>query len=336
MTGVMQQIQMDAKTLDVLMPMHLVVCGEGRIFSAGPTLKKLCKDTGILGENFHDIFDMGDDGRTLEGGTIPLDEKLHLSFKSGAQSTLKGVAAKIAGANGEGDGFFVNLSFGFSLIDAVAEHRLTASDFAPTDLAVELLYLVEAQSVVLGEAKQLNARLQGAKLAAEEQAFTDTLTGLKNRRALDCVLSRMKTNFMPFALLHLDLDFFKSVNDTHGHAAGDRVLQRVAQVLSEDTREEDLVARVGGDEFILVFCGAFDEAHLMKTALRIINHLEQPVSVGETVCHISGSVGITATEFYDVIDETRMLHDADTALYVSKRNGRGCVTVFSPLIHGIS
>jgi len=72
--------------------------------------------------------------------------------------------------------------------------------------------------------RTLNQRLQGAKIAAEEQAFTDTLTGLKNRRALNLVLARLSEAKVPFTVMQLDLDYFKAVNDTYGHAAGDHVL----------------------------------------------------------------------------------------------------------------
>ena len=156
----------------------------------------------------------------------------------------------------DGGGVLINLSFGMTVVEAVRDHRLTDADFAPTDLAMELLYLVEAKTAVMQELRDMNRRLEGAKTAAEEQALTDTLTGLRNRRAMDMALSRLMLRGTPFGLMHLDLDFFKAVNDTLGHAAGDHVLRQVARVLRVQMRGGDTVARMGGDEFVVAPAGA--------------------------------------------------------------------------------
>mgnify|MGYP005988308339 CR=1 FL=1 len=318
----------DKESLDLLMPMHLTLDASGAVRNVGPTLCKLRPEIDFLGMNVFDIFDLRDDGRSKGDAILPTDKKLYLTFKNGVATTLKGVATPLE----NGDGILLNLSFGISIVEAVRDYRLTAGDFAPTDLAIEMLYLVEAKSAVLEETKQLNTRLQGAKVAAEEQAFTDTLTGLKNRRALDHVLDRMIRGAIPFAMMHIDLDYFKDVNDTLGHAAGDAVLQRVADVLVAETRGDDMVARVGGDEFILILHKMVDQDRLMRAAKRIITQLEVPVPFNDTVCRISGSVGIITTEMYEHIDADQMMHDADTALYASKHDGRGCATMFT---HGM-
>lgn len=168
--------------------------------------------------------------------------KLHLRFRDPPATGLKGVLMPLPG----GQGAIVNLSFGISILDAVRDYRLTSGDFAATDLAIEMLYLVEAKSAAMEASRLLNQRLQGARIAAEEQAFTDTLTGLKNRRAMDHVLGRVIATQMPFAVMHVDLDFFKAVNDRLGHAAGDHVLQEVARIMIDATRRgKDTVARTG-------------------------------------------------------------------------------------------
>ncbi|RPE72017.1 diguanylate cyclase (GGDEF)-like protein [Pacificibacter maritimus] len=316
--------QLEASALDRLMPMHLILDAQGIITKIGPTLCKLRGESAMLGHNFFDVFDLRDDGRKSANTIIPDDKKLYMTFKSGVSTPLKGIATPMANSTD----MLLNLSFGISVVDAVHDYRLTAGDFAATDLAIEMLYLVEAKSAVLEETKQLNTRLQGAKVAAEEQAYTDTLTGLKNRRAMDHVLGRMIRAGVPFALMHIDLDYFKDVNDTLGHAAGDVVLQNVAKVLVDETRAEDLVARVGGDEFIVVMHKMTDADQLMKVAERIIAQLEIPVPFNDTVCRISGSVGITTTEQYDQIDAEQMMHNADTALYASKHQGRACANFY--------
>lgn len=152
---------------------------------------------------------------------------------------------------------------------------------------------------------------------------------------MEQVMTRMVRSRFPFALMHLDLDYFKAVNDSYGHAAGDATLSVVADILREETRTEDMVARVGGDEFILVFNRLTDHEQLLRISNRIIARLEEPIVHNEITCHISASIGITTSEMYDTPDAERMIHDADLALYASKHAGRGRATIFDPDIHDI-
>ena len=221
------------------------------------------------------------------------------------------------------------MSFGFALVDAVGHYALTSADFAATDLTIEMLYLVEAKSAAMDESRALNSRLQGAKIAAEEQAFTDTLTGLKNRRALDHVMARLLAMGEVFSCMHVDLDYFKSINDTLGHAAGDHVLQVVAQVLVAETRAPDTIARVGGDEFVILVHDMDDADALEAIARRIIEKLEEPIPFQGHQCRISGSAGTSCSTGYETPEADTMLHHADVALYASKNAGRGRHTLFS-------
>ncbi len=228
-----------------------------------------------------------------------------------------------------GDGLLLDMSFGISVVDAIGTYDLTIGDFAATDLAVEMLYLLEAKSAAMMESRKLNTRLQGAKIAAEEQAYTDTLTGLKNRRAMDHVLERFIEADEKFGLMQIDLDYFKAVNDTMGHAAGDHVLLEVAKILVDETRDEDLVARVGGDEFVLLFHRLTDIEKLNDIASRIIKRMEVPIAFNGKHCRISASIGTTVSDYYQTPDVVKMLGDADLALYASKNKGRACYTVFT-------
>ena len=230
----------------------------------------------------------------------------------------------------DGGGMLLNLSFGIGLADAVRHFALTDSDFAPTDLAVEMLFLVEAKSAAMSALGNLTERLEGGKLQAEVQAATDVLTGLRNRRALNMALEGLTVERVPYGLMHIDLDYFKMVNDTLGHAAGDVVLQVAARVLERATRLGDTVARVGGDEFVIVFPLMTDAPRLEAIARRIIEDLLQPIQFEGQSCRISASVGIVATTDYDNPRPTQMQLDADEALYAAKRAGRGRVQRHQP------
>ncbi|WP_166416644.1 diguanylate cyclase domain-containing protein [Cochlodiniinecator piscidefendens] len=314
-------------TLAYLMPMHILINETGHISQAGPTIAKMFEGQALLGKRFLELFELRRpsaihsirDLRDLSGS------KIQIRTRCKRRAGLKGAIASW----GDGKSVLLNLSFGIGVLDAVTEYNLSNADFAPTDLTVEMLYLVEAKAAVMYELKKLNSKLQGDKCAAEETANTDTLTGLSNRRALDRVLARYTAQNESFGLMHLDLDYFKSVNDNLGHAAGDFVLQSVASILRKETRSSDTVVRSGGDEFIIVFLGLTDVDILNNIALRIIAKLEAPMLFEGQTCRISASVGTTTSDFYSVIDIEKMQADADKALYASKHKGRACATVYS-------
>lgn len=320
----MAPLVLDAFALDRFMPMHLRLDAQGAIRSVGPTLQKLLPETGVLGQLVGRVFALRRPASLTQMADLRtrIGSRLHLALKHDPSLVLRGLALP----SGDG-GLIINLSFGIWVHEAVRRYGLTVADFAATDLTVEMLYLVEAKSAVTEELRNLNLRLHGAKVAAEEQALTDTLTGLRNRRALDLRLKDLLAQGQGFGLMHLDLDFFKQVNDSMGHAAGDHVLRQVAQVLTEETRITDLVARVGGDEFVLVFPALADPARLQQIAGRIIEGLTLPIDFEGEKCRISGSIGITMSQLYDRPDIEVMHADADEALYASKRAGRGRATM---------
>ena len=311
------------RPLDVLCPMHVEVNAAGQIDHAGPTLAKLVPGD-LVGRRFLEVFELVRPRAVVSIADIRARPglPLHMRLRDAHRTPVKCVAVP------HGDGALINISFGISIVEAVGDYSLTSRDFAPTDTTIEMLYLVEAKSAAMDESRNLNARLQGAKIAAEEQAFTDTLTGLKNRRAMDHIMGRYIALGERFACMHLDLDYFKSINDTLGHAAGDQVLQVVARILVDETRAKDTVARVGGDEFVLLIHEVEDLKKLEKIAMRIIARLEEPIPWNGQVCRISGSAGTTRSSQYAKPTIEDMLHHADVALYASKRNGRAQHTHF--------
>lgn len=159
----------------------------------------------------------------------------------------------------------------------------------------------------------------------------DALTSLSNRSAfqsqLDAATSRSTRTGVPFGLLLLDLDHFKHVNDTLGHAAGDQLLQTVAHRLKTGTRPTDFTARLGGDEFAIIVEQLGDEQLLRRTGDAIAARLNQPVTIGERL--VSAGVSIGGALFpRDATTALELFNNADTALYALKASGRGGLSMF--------
>jgi diguanylate cyclase (GGDEF)-like protein len=332
---IITQVNLPTVALDKLMPLHVMLSPEGQIIGYGPTLAKLLDGDSLLGQTLFTAFDLRRPSGVLTMADLRAreGEKLRLSLRNSSRPmAFRGLALRL----GDGAGMLLNLSFGIALPDAVRHFTLTDRDFAPTDLAVEMMYLVEAKSAAMGALRSLAQRLEGDKATAEVQAATDTLTGLRNRRALDMVLDALAGDSVAYGMMHIDLDYFKAVNDSLGHAAGDVVLKFVARVLERETRHEDTVARIGGDEFVVVFPDMTDPTRLETIARRIIEELSQPIEFDGQKCRISASIGIVTTMGHDDPTPERLQAAADEALYASKRAGRGRAQVHasSKLRHG--
>jgi diguanylate cyclase (GGDEF)-like protein len=170
-----------------------------------------------------------------------------------------------------------------------------------------------------------NAELVAATARIEHNSLHDALTGLPNRRFLDRVLAeraeRANGEGGGIALLHIDLDRFKQINDTLGHAAGDAMLVHAAHVLLANVQPGDFVARIGGDEFVVVSGVRNGRRPLARLADRIIVEMRQPLPYEGHECRCGVSVGI-AYQRGPRIDDKRLLIDADIALYRAKRRGR--------------
>lgn len=315
------RIEMDRTALVHFMPMHLLLDGDGRALSYGPTLARVLQDDAVPGAAFEDLFEVRSPGGavTIQDVLSRSGSRFRVMPRNGVRAGLRGLGLRLPGS----DLILVNLSFGIDLTAAVRELALTDADFAATDLAMELLYMAEVNAAVTRELRGLNLRLEGARMAAEEEALTDPLTGLRNRRAADLVLERLCNARAGFGLLHMDLDYFKAVNDTLGHAAGDFVLETVGRILREQLRAEDCAARIGGDEFVMIIAGRTDPRTLQAIAERIIARISQPILFEGQTCRIAASIGIVRSSDMAVPDPTQLLATADRALYAAKRGGRG-------------
>jgi diguanylate cyclase (GGDEF)-like protein/PAS domain S-box-containing protein len=179
-------------------------------------------------------------------------------------------------------------------------------------------------------AEQRTVLLEDARSKMEHNALHDSLTGLPNRRYMDEWLSGRGAG-CELALFHIDLDRFKQINDTLGHAAGDEVLRHAASVLQENAQPGDFVARIGGDEFVVAVLGSTDENRLADLAGRIIEQMRRPLPFEETHCRCGVSIGIAIADkgTWDEEVARRLLVDADIALYRAKRNGRDRFEFFS-------
>lgn len=156
-------------------------------------------------------------------------------------------------------------------------------------------------------------------------AYYDMLTGLPNRTLLrdrlGQMISKAERTQLKFGVVFLDLDRFKSVNDTLGHDAGDHLLRVIAGRLKECVRKSDTVARLGGDEFVLLLDNIRNEADVAEIAHKILDMLTHPVTLDEREVFTTGSMGITLYP-NDGFDSETLLKNADTAMYQAKEKGR--------------
>ncbi|MBY5353418.1 EAL domain-containing protein [Rhizobium leguminosarum] len=182
----------------------------------------------------------------------------------------------------------------------------------------------------LAEAR--NRELEAAKESIEHLALHDYLTGLPNRRYLDKMLGERSTECrakgLALAILHIDLDRFKQINDTLGHRAGDAMLQHAASVLRNSVRAADFVARIGGDEFVILCAVDPASKKIGGLAERLIRELRKPVRYEGHDCRFGASVGI-AIDSGPKLDAKQILLDADIALYRAKGLGRNRFEFFS-------
>jgi diguanylate cyclase (GGDEF)-like protein len=170
----------------------------------------------------------------------------------------------------------------------------------------------------------------------ERQAQRDTLTGLGNRalfkERLHLALSHAERSGKLVALMILDLDNFKDVNDTLGHDIGDHLLRRVAAILQETSREVDTIVRLGGDEFAIIVDDLDRIDGVVVHANRILDALSQPQQIGGHEVHPGVSIGITSYP-QDARDPDVLLKNADLALYRAKAEGRGNVQLYRHELH---
>ena len=208
---------------------------------------------------------------------------------------------------------------------ALAEERLTdpvLAQPAPGGLGASLQAALSRLTTSLSDREDFQQRLA-------HEASHDGLTKLPNRNAimkhLESALARTRRSSTPVALLFLDVDKFKSINDVHGHVGGDAVLRTIAQRLSKAIRQGDLAGRLGGDEFVVVAEPVANVGEAVALSTRILDAVSAPITYKGTTFSPSVSIGIGLSD--DTLTADEMLRDADLAVYRAKSLGKGRVEV---------
>jgi diguanylate cyclase (GGDEF)-like protein len=207
-------------------------------------------------------------------------------------------------------------------LDGIRWHEITARECRDAATGAPAILISEVDVSDLKETEE----------KAHFLALHDVLTGLLNRtyvqREFQALLDDAKARGEQIGLLFIDLDRFKTINDSLGHAAGDELLIESARRLRNAVRETDVVARVGGDEFLILMNNASDRARLDSVAERIRRELSRPVLVGNCELQVTPSTGISVFPD-DGEDVETLMRSADLALYEAKDNGRNCHRYFS-------
>lgn len=186
---------------------------------------------------------------------------------------------------------------------------------------------------------KLQQSLQDSKKELSHVATHDKLTGLSNRRLfidrLDHAIQRMHRTKKPFVVMMIDLDRFKLINDSMGHAAGDELLKIVTDKLMRTIRTSDTLARLGGDEFAILLEDLSPAQQIQQSsmiAMRFLTLLAEPISINDQMVYTSASIGIVlGSERYDSADQ--VIRDVDLAMYRAKDMGKGCYQFYDTGMH---
>jgi len=220
----------------------------------------------------------------------------------------------------------------------VLNGELFAFSYEPYQLLVEttrplaepLKHLMQLYVREKGHSERAErARLSEERVTQMEWlANHDPLTGLANRRLLTQVAEKLITadmsNTDAHAAIHMDLDGFKLVNDTYGHAVGDNLLEQVAVRVNKVCQQQDLISRIGGDEFVILRPYSQTDSGVYSLAEQLIEAISMPTIINGQICTVSVSIGIAWWRYGDEKNVDEWMHEADTALYESKNSGKAC------------
>jgi diguanylate cyclase (GGDEF)-like protein len=204
-----------------------------------------------------------------------------------------------------------------------------------TITTILLLYDAHLES----KTRKHNEQLREANAQLQHVATHDTLSGLPNRLLLadrlEQAIAQAERHRTRFAVLVVDLDRFKSINDSLGHLAGDAMLKEVARRLVAILRRADTLARLGGDEFVLILNDVLRPQEVESTAGRVLSDIARPLKLSDLELHTSASIGISLYPD-DGVDAETLLQHADAAMYHAKKNGRNAFQFFAPAMNAFA
>jgi diguanylate cyclase (GGDEF)-like protein len=239
--------------------------------------------------------------------------------------TLGFVLAMIALSRAAGQSLTIPLAEAVRVADRVAEGDLAVK--LPTASNDEVGHLLRSMDRMVANIRSSEDRLV-------HQATHDALTGLANRTLFRERVSRAMTAIgtdRTIAVMYIDLDNFKDVNDGLGHDAGDQLLSSIAERLLNATRGSDTVARLGGDEFAILLRGVRSQNEVVIVANRVLQSLDVPLGVASTDVRVGASIGIAFGESQSTADD--LLRQADVAMYAAKHGGKGGYVIFEQAMH---
>ena len=338
-----QRFALNASLLDAAFPFHIVIDRDLRITQAGSSIQRMHQDN-MVGSPINALFDVATPKiATTFDGFVSRPRSLFL-FRSLTKQglLLRGQVLHDPVAEAL---IFVGSPW-VTEISAFASLGLTLTDFAASDAAVDYLLILQNQSSSLTQAEELAEQLHHTARQLTHQAFHDALTGLPNRAML---LDHLQRRLEPVvgrphhvAVLMLDLDGFKAVNDSYGHSAGDAVLGIIGKRLRTVSGENDIVARFGGDEFAFVLeprgpHSDVDVAAAFEVAERVLTVLAEPIqlpSCPAITVPLSASIGIAHAHGTETAED--ILRNADLAMYSAKANGKSRYERYMPAMHVVS
>lgn len=317
-------------------PFAFVIDPSRRIIAAGELLRRICPEVDHqprLEDCFHaKPYELQRDFAELsaDSGQLLILHR-HLG---GAVPPLRGQWMAINDTSLMFIGWPWVTSFG-----QLGEMGIKLSEIPPHNPLAEMLMLLQTNRSAMDDARDLANALKERRRELEQvnrelahRAFHDALTGLPNRLMLRDRLSqalvRANRNSTVLAVLFIDLDRFKVINDTLGHRIGDEVLRSVASRITEQVRQSDTVAREGGDEFLVLLEEVGSAQNTAKVAAKLLNSLGQPHIVDGQALYCSGSIGV-AMYPEDGREAEELIRHADAAMFDSKGEGRNQVHFFS-------
>jgi diguanylate cyclase (GGDEF)-like protein len=220
------------------------------------------------------------------------------------------------------------------------------NDWLAITIAVLALAILTITTILLvydshleSKTRRHNEQLEQANAQLQHVATHDALTGLPNRLLLadrlEQAIARAERQHQRFALIVVDLDRFKSINDSLGHLAGDELLREVAQRLGRVLRKADTLARLGGDEFVLLLNKIENPHDAEIVATKVLEDFARPVTISGLELHISASLGISVSPD-DGTDSETLLQHADAAMYHAKKSGRNAYQFFAPAMNAFA